>query len=79
MANGDTNLEALVGEWSMEATFPFDPPIAGRGRVSFERLSGELSSTLRQAPRLACRRVDRMRHRERAAAIGRRATGHSAR
>ena len=41
MANGDTNLEALVGEWSMEATFPFDPPIAGRGRVSFERLSGE--------------------------------------
>jgi hypothetical protein len=40
MANGDTNLEALVGEWSMEATFPFDPPIAGRGRVSFERLLG---------------------------------------
>jgi hypothetical protein len=40
MANGDTNLEALIGEWSMEAIFPFDPPIVGRGRVSFERLSG---------------------------------------
>ena len=40
MANGDTNLEALVGEWSMEATFPFDPPIAGRGRGPFERLLG---------------------------------------
>ena len=33
------SLEALVGEWSMEAIFPFDPPVTGRGRVSFEWLS----------------------------------------
>lgn len=38
-ANDVRGLDALVGEWSMEAVFPFDPPVTGRGRVSFEWLS----------------------------------------
>ena len=38
-ANDVRSLDALVGEWSMEAVFPLDPPVTGRGRVSFEWLS----------------------------------------
>jgi hypothetical protein len=38
-ANDVRGLDALAGEWSMEAVFPFDPPVTGRGRVSFEWLS----------------------------------------
>jgi hypothetical protein len=38
-ANVVQGLDALVGEWSMEAVFLFDPPATGRGRVSFEWLS----------------------------------------
>jgi hypothetical protein len=38
-ANDVRGLDALVGEWSMEAVFRFDPPVTGRGCVSFEWLS----------------------------------------
>jgi hypothetical protein len=30
------HLNALVGEWTMEATVPSDPPLAVRGRATFE-------------------------------------------
>lgn len=45
MANENTNdvrerLDALVGEWSMEVSFPSGPPIEMRGRVVFEWLAG---------------------------------------
>jgi hypothetical protein len=33
-------LNALVGQWSMEGTVPFDPPIAVWGRAAFEWLTG---------------------------------------
>jgi hypothetical protein len=33
-------LNALVGEWTMEATVPSDPPLAVRGRATFEWLTG---------------------------------------
>jgi hypothetical protein len=34
------HLNALVGEWTMEATVPSDPPLAVRGRATFEWLTG---------------------------------------
>ena len=30
-ANDVRGLDALAGEWSMEAVFPFAPPVTGRG------------------------------------------------
>jgi hypothetical protein len=33
-------LDALVGEWTAEATVPSDPPLAVRGRTAFEWLTG---------------------------------------
>lgn len=33
-------LEALVGEWSMQASFPSGPPTAARARATFEWLAG---------------------------------------
>lgn len=35
-------LDALVGEWTAEATVPSDPPLAAHGRTAFERLTGLL-------------------------------------
>jgi hypothetical protein len=35
-------LDALVGEWSMEAGPPGGPPWPGEGRVSFEWLEGRI-------------------------------------
>lgn len=35
-----TDLEALVGEWSVEMAFPADPPTTVRGRASFAWLEG---------------------------------------
>ena len=34
------HLNALVGEWTIEATVPSDPPLAVRGRATFEWLTG---------------------------------------
>jgi hypothetical protein len=34
-------LEALVGEWSLEARFPGAPPSDARGRLVFEWMAGE--------------------------------------
>ena len=42
-ANEVRGLDALVGEWSMEAVFLFDPPVTGQGRVSIAIIGPERS------------------------------------
>jgi hypothetical protein len=37
---GLSRLQALVGEWDVVASFPFDPPVAVAGRTGFEWLDG---------------------------------------
>ena len=37
---GLERLNTLVGQWTVEGTVPFDPPIAVRGHAAFEWLTG---------------------------------------
>lgn len=36
----EVDLDAFVGEWSMEAAFPFAPPTGIRGHTVFEWMPG---------------------------------------